>query len=487
MTSPELNRRQALALLVEELDRVYPQGNYAPAALASENGIPEFVTARNGVQRQFSRTARRAIQALVLAWRAEAPTQSAMVDIKSLDGMLRQCVADLHADGAFGDNAADNLKLLKAAMEAMLTNIQTDFTHSFPACTLGMEAAEPFALGPVTFMTRAQWIDAVDFSEHAKHTYLGGDPENEHWKPKLKAALAQPKGALPQEDEQLPGLAAAMYGPLSAGRSVLRVSLSGYEKSLSAQAARDLCKTALDAVSLALGGHDFFHQQTLADERMPPVDHYTLLESNGYLWLPGMGLNKQIPILTGRKVKTILEEDRLRPLLEAIAHVLQGLTTPSKHPHPHLAMRWAVALDWLAEGEREISESIALTKIGTSLDVLGEGGKFRGILNMLTHLTGWEPETEFPVGPYSRTLEWLVKELYDHGRSKILHGNILGRLQSFADMRKIGATLARIALIQCAVRLKHYTGADSSKAFRDMPAPDPQNGRPEPTAQHEQA
>lgn len=249
--------------------------------------------------------------------------------------------------------------------------------------------------------------------------------------------------------------------------------MSGYERSLSIKAARHISKTALDGLSLIMGGGSVFHQQTLIDERMPPVERHTLIESQGYLWMPGFGLNQQILTLSGRDAKALLHDEKRRPMREALAHILEGLSpTPSRpHPHPQLAMRWAIALDWLAEGEREINEAIALTKIGTSLDVLTEGGKFGGILDMLTHLTGWKEDTEFRVGANHRDLRSLVKELYDHGRSKILHGNVVDRLRSYAEIRKVGAMLARIALIECALRLKHYTDADTSKAFRNMPEP----------------
>ncbi|WP_431819441.1 hypothetical protein [Burkholderia sp. F1] len=471
MTSRELTRREALGQLVAELDRVYPQGSYDGDALQNEKGMPDFVTARNGRERQFTRVATRALQALVLAWQKEVPRLAVTLDSAALQTLLQQSVADLHADGQFGNDVAANLACVEQTFERTLAKTETSFTHAFPARTLGMEVDEPYVLGPVTFMTRDQWIEAVEFSDRAKEQYLGGSRDNEQWKPRLRAALSQAKRAVPVDAEPLPGLAAALYGPLSACRSLLRVSLSGYEQSLSVKAARHISKTALDGLSLMLGGRDLFHQQVLVDERMPPVGHYTLLESNGYLRLPGMGLNKQIPILSGRQVKGDLSKASLRPLLDALAHVLDGLVSPSTHSHPLLAMRWAVALDWLAESEREYNEAIALTKIGTSLDVLTEGGRFGGILDMLTHLTGWKEETAFPVGPYTRDLRWLVKELYDHGRSKILHGNVFDRLQSFAEMRRSGAMLARYALIECALRLKSYTGADTSKAFRDIPRP----------------
>lgn len=470
----ELSRKQALAQLVAELDRVYPKGLYDATALQDELGMPDFVTARNGHQRQFTKAGKMALKALIYAWNKEVPKLAIRVDAAGLESLLRQSVANLHADGALYGDMAANLRLLDQVVRQILEQTATDFTHSFPARTLGMEFAEPFVIGPVTVMTREQWLDAVDFSDRAKKEFLGGEPGNQHWKTILRHELALPKKVAVEDEAPLPGLAALMYGPLSAARSLLRVSLSGYERSLSIKAARHICKTALDGLSLILGGNNLFHIQTLADERMTPTDYHTLIEANGLLFLPGYGLNEQIHCIGGPQAKERLDKDGARTMRDALAHILEGLVSPASHPHPLLAMRWAMALDWLAEGTREASEAIALTKIGTSLDVLTEGGKFGGILNMLTHLTGWKEEKEFMVGSNSRTLRWLVKEIYDHGRSKILHGNVFDRLQTFAEMRLIGETLARIALIESALRLRHYTGADAPKAFRDIPQATPE-------------
>lgn len=49
-------------------------------------------------------------------------------------------------------------------------------------------------------------------------------------------------------------------------------------------------------------------------------------------------------------------------------------------------------------------------------------------------------------------------------------GTYFDRLASFAEVRIAGAKLARVALIQCALRLKHYAGPDTPKAFRNIPA-----------------
>ena len=87
---------------------------------------------------------------------------------------------------------------------------------------------------------------------------------------------------------------------------------------------------------------------------------------------------------------------------------------------------------------------------------------------MVVHLTGTDSETQVIQGSRPRTLAQLVKDIYDHGRSKILHGTHYDRLESFSAERKQAAYLARIVLIESAVRLLSYGGPDEDKAFRTI-------------------
>jgi len=87
---------------------------------------------------------------------------------------------------------------------------------------------------------------------------------------------------------------------------------------------------------------------------------------------------------------------------------------------------------------------------------------------MVVHLTGTDGETQVIRGSRPRTLKQLVKDIYDHGRSQILHGTHYDRLESFSAERKQAAYLARIVLIESAVRLQRYNGSDNDKAFRTI-------------------
>ncbi|MFJ4052128.1 hypothetical protein ACIPZC_01480 [Pseudomonas sp. NPDC089743] len=164
----ELNRKNALAKLIEELDRLHlprpPEAKTKP----EKAGPFDFVTAQNGRQRHFKTATNRALLALAQAWQKEVPRLAIKVETNELVALLRQTVADLHAEGKLVEDATQNLRAIDEHVQQILKQTTTNFTHSFPARTAEMECVEPFVIGPVTIMTRKQWLDTVDFSSGTK-------------------------------------------------------------------------------------------------------------------------------------------------------------------------------------------------------------------------------------------------------------------------------------------------------------------------------
>lgn len=447
--------------LVEELDRVHKGAEPWNEGV----GIPDFVTAENGLQRYFTQNARKALGQLSSTLYENRTESSPKVELEIYERLVRQVVADMHAADEFlgfeENDLGDLSSRLKDLVEKRLESIANEYTHYFPAWTLGMESDSPFSLGPVTIFNRVDWIDTVDFPQQGKDRYLNQPEANHRWREILKDALQKPKDNSPIE-----GLANPVYSAVSKCPALIKVTISGYERQFSRKLARLIGKTALDSISLGLGAPECFLQQTLQDERLPPVGSDSLIETNGFLWLPGSMLGRRVPSLSPERVKQALSD--MSEILPAFEAILVGLVDPGKHQHPKLANRWATALDWFGEGNRESSDAIALAKLGTCLDVLCCGGKNVGIREMVIHLTGTDGETQVVRGNRPRTLKQLVKDIYDHGRSQILHGTHYDRLESFSAERKQTAYLARIVLIESAVKLQSYNGPDNEKAFRTI-------------------
>jgi hypothetical protein len=114
--------------------------------------------------------------------------------------------------------------------------------------------------------------------------------------------------------------------------------------------------------------------------------------------------------------------------------------------------------------------------MGTSLDVLCNGGKAGGILDMTSNLLDTPQDKIVTKGTNPRTLRKLIEDVYNAGRSKILHGTQYDRLNSYSEIRKLSEQIVRDVLFCAAMELNSYSGKDEDKAFRDMrksPVPTP--------------
>lgn len=445
--------------LFRELDRTHTAAYYQSDAFRRDRSFPNFATAANGEVRIFSGPALKLLAILTAAIYEQFTVFKKRIDENQFAELVRQVVVDLHASEEL-DGAAAPLQCLVDELTERVDKASKTFTHSFPAWTCGVEDAGAWTFGPVTFMTWPQWLTRVDFPDQAKASVFAEPEANARWKELLLEAMKDRNAPAPA------GLAGCLVGAVTTCPAVLRVEVDGLERNLSRKLAEIVCKGALDAVSLLIGQRQAFVQQALQVERLPPFRIDSIVETDGHLWLPGMSSTDRIPSLRGARFIQFLQD----PLqeLHAMAHAINGLLDRS-HPHPQLASRWATALDWYAEGQRERNDAIALAKLGTSLDILASGGKFRGILELVTNLLDISKEAAFTRGTKQTTLQAVVKDIYDNGRSQILHGNRHDRMEAFESARNAAAYLARLALIEAALRLKDYTGADEAKSFRTMP------------------
>ena len=456
--------RDRLKVLIEELDRLHPDGFFNGQAWSMEESLPDFIVTRSGQERHFTKKAREELYAIAATIHENDSSISSVVELKDFGKLVRKCVANLHADGklTLSDIQGSQIQLNEGA-KVSLEELRTEFTHYFPASTLGVELDKPFDLGPVTFMTRDQWIDDVDFSDELKRRYLAKQDANKDWKNLLKVALTSQS-----RDQNPEGLAGDIYGAIRQHPSILKITIQGYEYNLSRKVGEIVCKTALDSISLLFGGREYFHQIVLADERLEPIERHQIVEVEGNLSLSGRSLGPRVRNISPQRAKDYLAEHP--DVLQAIGHILTALVKPGNSKHPNLAKRWATALDWMAEGQRDKNDAVALAKIASSLDVLACGGKFPGILQMVTNLTGAQPEDVVVKGLKPRTLKAVIKEIYDDGRSQILHGTHFDRLKSFEELKSHAAFFARICLIMSALRLENFVGPDDDKEFRTIPA-----------------
>ena len=454
--------RAHLTALVHELKYTHSDA----FSWRDEHGFPHFVTdEKYGNQISFTPDATKHLEKLARIIYANRDKKLPKIEVYSYTKITQQVVANMFSAGNFDDEfLVDDkpaIKLLKSSIERVIVEMVQPFTHYFPAWSIGVESEAPFVLGPVQLINREDWINSVDFPQIGKDSYLGESKANNQWQVLLKNALNN-KGSGPN----IPGLAADVYDAVKDCPSLVKITVEGFERAYSRKLAKIIAKSALDSLSLLFGGRSLFLQQALHEERLGPARTHRLIETSGKLWLPGSGLSDRVAHISKQQIDGAMKS--IEPFIPSIASVLEGLLAPEQHIHPKLVMRWATALDWFGEGCRESSDAVAIAKLGTSLDVLSNGGKFAGISEMVSNLLGVEGDRIVIKGEKPQTLRQLIKQIYDDGRSKVLHGTYYDRLESIEVERQHAYDIARNTLISAAVCLYKYKGVDEDKAFRSM-------------------
>ncbi|ELR67174.1 hypothetical protein C942_02682 [Photobacterium marinum] len=432
----------------------------------SEKTFPDFLTTDNGYQIHFSSSAREYLRKLAQILCENRLDGGVKIELPSYIQVVRKVVANMLSEGLFDGSQwhedRQAIKELKKRIDSQLDKIAKEHTHYFPAWTFHMERSGPIEVGPVKIMTREDWLDEVDFSENAKRRFGLESGGGIDWKASVKEALNDPRS-----DVSLPDSTDYIYDAIKVCHTVVGVTISGYEAVYSERFAKLACKAALDSISLIIGYQDAFLQQSLYGERLPPIRTYTLLETNGYLHLPGSALSKRVVGIDGDAVLKELSDFPIST--QDIGRILEGVINPDSSPWPKLALRWTTALNWLAEACREESDQTAIAKLGTSLDVLACGGKHSGIADMVANFTGIGKKSVVNKST-GQTLSSLIRVIYEEGRSQILHGTNIDRLKSLKQERADAYNVARISLLEAAHGLMTYEGPDDDKAFRTMTA-----------------
>lgn len=435
----------------------------------SEMTFPDFTTSDEGYQISFSKDANLYMLGLSELVLENLDKKKYKTELRKIQSFMRYAVANLFASGELTSYIeTDSIqtkknveKKLKDKIEGLITRNSGELTHHYSASTVFLHHHPLVTIGPVEICNIEDWIKKNDFDEKTLDKLNNQKALNHKWKEQAVACLNNHK------EGEISSLAEDVYQFTKTGNSVISIKLNNFESELSSKLSRIICKTTLDALSTLFGDKNYFFQNALYEDRMPPVSFKTFKSRNGKLILPGFTLSKRIPIRNGSDFIDDLKN--YKNIIDGFAFILYGLSQPDEHPYPQLSNRWATALEWYAEAQRETNESIALAKLGTCLDILSSGGKKVGITNLICHLLSIDENYILKTRKKEIKLKDVIAKLYNYGRSQILHGNHVDRLQSFEKECADAAYFARIALLEVAIRLQHYQGDDSPTAFRTIP------------------
>ena len=420
-----------------------------------------FMTSKNGRQCGFTP------KAISLFYHLSETIYSNNSDYKKIElenfiNIVKQCTIDFYTEDKFIEfehNSTSIIQELKQYIKTASMNQIRTYTHYVPVRTLGFEKIKTLELGDISIISIDNWIDTINLT--GRECF-----DNFNWRQYLKDRLSKSNTERPKEP--CSWMLDSIFNAIEKAPAMLKVTISNLEKDYSCKLANLIAKTTLDSISL-LFNKDVFYQQILLSERIVPIMTHGIIETDGNLWLPSSSLSSRVPIISPKEANEVLRKNDNKKIVQAISKILLALQQPEKAQYPKLSSRWATALDWYAEGIREQSDAIALTKIATSLDVLSNGGKYAGILDMLKGIYNISEEGIILKDIRKEiSLKEFVKEIYNFGRSQILHGTHYERLKSFKRQREQASIITRTALFGCLYLLDKYTGEDLESGFREL-------------------
>jgi hypothetical protein len=143
-----------------------------------------------------------------------------------------------------------------------------------------------------------------------------------------------------------------------------------------------------------------------------------------------------------------------------IGEALSAFVNPGiQTSRPRVLNALFLSLWWYHQACRETSDQMATTKFAASMDALTGGHKAKGIVNLIGVRLGFKPDDALMKD--SRTTKRVVAEIYDAGRSQLIHGTSANYSHDWTDVRATAEGVGRLCLLfACAWMAKNPDSDD---------------------------
>lgn len=137
-----------------------------------------------------------------------------------------------------------------------------------------------------------------------------------------------------------------------------------------------------------------------------------------------------------------------RWLFDQFGEVIDSYVQP-KRPilRPNMMNTLFLSLWWYHEACREPLDQIATTKFAASMDALTGGRKAKGIEQLINARLGPKPEDQLMSD--GRTTKAVIAQIYDGGRSRLLHGSSDDFAHDWTQTRESAEMIGRLLLVSC--------------------------------------
>lgn len=151
----------------------------------------------------------------------------------------------------------------------------------------------------------------------------------------------------------------------------------------------------------------------------------------------------------------------ISPIAAALAHHLNPELNPIQ---PRVLTALFLALWWFHDACRENSPLFAIVKFAASMDALANGGKKRGITQLIDVRRGAAPGAALLAN--GRTTSDVIGEIYDTIRSRTIHGTIDNVGHDWSEIRARAEMLSRLCLRFACAWINDNAASDDLDAMR---------------------
>lgn len=430
----------------EKVDSVFANGTPFPPTIPLKDGY--FVlTTKNGYS---------ALCKFGLLWRKQSKITQSIITTSAAERWAIECFGETISDGSFKNCTTDDMavKELISRLDKRLRGMNDSITHYFPCHIFDDQShIDCFAIGPVTFHSRPDWLNHVE--------KVAGKPLT--WTNLVKNSWVSRDSV---EETKFDITANLASDATQNCKWVAAVSIQKTEYSRSLERASTAVRLALDAFGLGLPHKDANSLRGPGDE-LRCTSTYNLAQISGHDLKCGSSLD--LPRLGYRDALRVYLNNT-EPFRNAAGQALASVINPfSNSLLPTLNQRWCDALFWFGEARRDKTSFMALVRYGMALDVLSKGRKKKGIVILLSALFNLK-QSDIIIESDGSTLEKVIVKIYDEGRSQFGHGGRAGLLQDLPISLHVADQITSRALLGYVMCLQSYSGQDNEECFlNDIP------------------
>lgn len=319
----------------------------------------------------------------------------------------------------------------QACLQQLAASASPDVDRHIPCHLFHLDqAVSAFAVGPVRFLPRAEWLDSFIKDSEVRELIRQVEARE------LNIEELTARSATTAEGGRCASHALGVLRTLRHYNWVATIRMEGHEHVRSHFKASVVVGLAIDIIGLRFHVDDarLFtkagRQHLFAEDRLATTLDGKILRGSS-IQMPGLG---------GHPGALAAKMAGEQPFLDAAGRILQHYVDGRRSGHAlHLVERWANALYWVGEARREASDFMAVVDYGCAADGLsGAGGRAK---DMIAFAEAALKPINDSASDGKLTVDAAVNTVYREGRNKLAHGEMSGLLEDLAEPRAVGEAL----------------------------------------------